>query len=754
MNGKKMWLSMLGVLLGALAQAAAPGRELPVLNWEQRSDWINVKTGVTPRAVGDGRADDTAAIQAALKAACESGDRRTVYLPAGTYRITATLSNTRDDVAGLTVLGHGRDTVVKWDGPENGVMFHSNGIHRCRYAGIVWDGAGKAAVAFDHRSQGRYETRIRHANEAFRNVRETGLRVGFQQKMASAEIWIENSLFENCPKAGMEFLAWNDYDNTVSGCGFYNCGTAVNVERGNVYVRDSHFENSAKADFFFCTHSHSIRRCTSLNSYMFVDAPTSSATQEVVIEDCQIDGWKNPRGAIITRMRSTNLIMDTVFRNAPGNGPAIRLDNPRDLNQQLTISNLRFPAGVTPIHRGLNATITEIPAGKLGGALADARQTFVQNVWRIPGKVFDAKVFGAKGDGRADDTAAIEKTIAAARTHGRGAIAYFPMGRYNLNRSIQLGGADYYVGGAGFVTIFNWTGASNRDAVFRIRETDRVVLERLSITCPPDMAKIIHQGTGKPSWIGYDEVYVGRRFIQRSDTPEKVGPLPRGLECIDLGPKDTIFAPHFDGAMKFVRSTTCDNLFNTTYDGLLEVSGAQAKGDRFIAILSRANAGNFYDVAVRDSQNLVISDSYTESTHRLLDLAGKPGDEPGTVFIQWAKAGTYHRDSIRLDNYRGTMFFGSGQFCYTSPEVLQRGANPVHVIFMNNMFWDADPVFKLGKSAELILVENQAGGKLRHAVPNRYTPESLKAAAAALDFSRRIGRRDLRFNYPNVPIPR
>lgn len=44
---------------------AAPS-QIPALRWEERSDWINLKTDVTPAAIGDGRADDTAAIRKAL----------------------------------------------------------------------------------------------------------------------------------------------------------------------------------------------------------------------------------------------------------------------------------------------------------------------------------------------------------------------------------------------------------------------------------------------------------------------------------------------------------------------------------------------------------------------------------------------------------------------------------------------------------------------------------------------------------------
>jgi len=67
--------------------------QLPDLNWEPRWDWINVKTDITPRAVGDGVADDTEAIQAACNMVRNLDDPRfsTVYLPPGIYRITRTI---------------------------------------------------------------------------------------------------------------------------------------------------------------------------------------------------------------------------------------------------------------------------------------------------------------------------------------------------------------------------------------------------------------------------------------------------------------------------------------------------------------------------------------------------------------------------------------------------------------------------------------------------------------------------------------
>jgi len=70
-------------LLGAGPRTPVP--ELPILNWEPRSDWISVKAH---GATGDGKTDDTAAIQKVLDK-FKPGD--SVYFPPATYRVTRAL---------------------------------------------------------------------------------------------------------------------------------------------------------------------------------------------------------------------------------------------------------------------------------------------------------------------------------------------------------------------------------------------------------------------------------------------------------------------------------------------------------------------------------------------------------------------------------------------------------------------------------------------------------------------------------------
>ena len=73
------------------------------------SFWIDVKT--VCGAVGDGMADDTAAIQQGLDLIRpEDSKRKILYFPAGTYRITGTIQAVREkhrESQGIGLQGEG-----------------------------------------------------------------------------------------------------------------------------------------------------------------------------------------------------------------------------------------------------------------------------------------------------------------------------------------------------------------------------------------------------------------------------------------------------------------------------------------------------------------------------------------------------------------------------------------------------------------------------------------------------------------------
>ena len=110
--------------------------------------WANVKTMYGAR--GDGTTDDTAALQNALNDVGSAGKSDVLYLPAGTYRITATLSHKAKKY--VTVVGeHPERTKIVWAGPAGGTMYWANGVTYSRWGRITWDGAGVAGIGVAHK---------------------------------------------------------------------------------------------------------------------------------------------------------------------------------------------------------------------------------------------------------------------------------------------------------------------------------------------------------------------------------------------------------------------------------------------------------------------------------------------------------------------------------------------------------------------------------------------------------------------------
>jgi hypothetical protein len=210
-----------GLALLALAHAVQAGLVsstnevdvLPTLAWPSPpKDWLNVQTsgacggvshmsgGGLAAARGDGLADDTAAIQRCFDLVNNKTEQVTVYLPAGTYKITETLRLFRG--LGITIVGAGEGTRLLWAGEKHGRLLITDGLSRSRFLGLVFDGADLADVGFEHDSHapGLFETRIRHQNSKFINFLSAGIRIGLNRtdhKLETSEVLYENLVFAN-----------------------------------------------------------------------------------------------------------------------------------------------------------------------------------------------------------------------------------------------------------------------------------------------------------------------------------------------------------------------------------------------------------------------------------------------------------------------------------------------------------------------------------------------------------------------------
>ena len=172
-------------------------------------------------AVGDGKADDTAALQKALDSVGSPElKRNAIWVPAGTYRITKTL--VRTGVSGIFLIGeHPDTTVIRWDGPAYGgesrvpawrskewdawdgrhpaEMFWFNG-RNSRFERLTFDGGGKAASGFAYKWHDKdakpqtWSHRISLADMVFKDM-AIGLDGGGKQCWLDSEVLVERCRF-------------------------------------------------------------------------------------------------------------------------------------------------------------------------------------------------------------------------------------------------------------------------------------------------------------------------------------------------------------------------------------------------------------------------------------------------------------------------------------------------------------------------------------------------------------------------------
>jgi len=745
---------VLGAVLGVCVMpcpvraAVRQAARIPSLAWTPRSDWVDVKRfGV----VGDGKADDTAGLQKAFDGVRNGS---TIYLPPGTYRVTKTL-RMRGPAIGVTVIGHGRDTTLVWDGAKGGSLFTDDGVAASRFVGMEFDGKDVAGVGFLHESHRRFETEVRHHHLAFRNFTDAGVLAAPKDKYALAETEFNNCLFENC-RRGVAFVSFNDYNYTFDGCEFSRCDIAIECVHGNFYARNCHFESSRDVDIHSAPeHASSVRRCTSEGSLAFIRHV--NAVAPLTIQDCHVARWTGGQGAV-TLGGAPVVLFDCVFTAGPPGQSPVRITR---AGQRLVVSNNRVEGEAGMIRSPHKGRVYVVPPGKRRGVVRSASRRFLTDTARVAGRVFDAnRDFGAKGDGRTDDTVALQKAIDAARGHGRGAIAYLPTGDYAISRTLRITGGNYSVGGSGFMSRLVWKGPAG-GTMLAVHDPQDVTLEHVAVG-NHDAGKmdnaidILQTGGAGPSRMTYDGVFVYGMY-QRA-------PLRKGLHFRGLGDKAVVVTPHVQGNLRFIDSARATFLLNCSYEGSIVVEGSDRRRGGMLGFQTRLSTIATHGLYLRDNHSIVMSDFYVEQADDGFVLAGSPGDPPGRVTIQGAKVDFTHGDKQRdgtvldIGGYRGEVFFGPNQFYASLPRVpvVHRGKGGVDLFLWGNCFYKTHLEVSKEQGMTLHMVANEgvavdaADNVLTHEnrAKDTMTAKDLGRLAPALDDLRRLGALDIQLNHP------
>lgn len=760
------WTSGGGAAVAAEpASARIQDNPVPELAWIKRSDWTDVKAGLPDnpaglKAVGDGQADDTAALQAALTK-LKSG--ATLYLPAGTYRITQTLVASSERILGISIIGHGRSTVLVWDGPAGGSMYVQNtGCALSRYVGLTWDGRGRAAVGMDVSSTSQFETEQRFQHDAFLNFTDAGIRMGVKKKVATAETVYDNCYFANCAR-GIALLHFNYLDHTIMGCEFRNCGVGIYGGKGsNFYARECRFVGSTETDIaFYGEGGSSVRRCTSQGSQQFV--VFGSLVAPLAIQDCRVDGWKSKAGAVVMGpvFEAPVLLFDTVFSRPPSADAPVVCTNAA---QRLLLSNNRAEGCTSVVAANGQGVLCEIPPGKLGGALTSPEQAFLRSKVILADMVFDVKRdFGAKGDGTVDDTAALQKAIDAARAHGKGALAYLPQGQYAVSATLRLTGADYTVAGSGFGTAIIWKGPAG-GTTLEVTAPERLTLENISIgrhdyAQGKNEADIVQSGADKPSSMRYDRIWVYGMYT--------MAPLTRGFRGVNLGKNDRVYFKEFNGNLRLTDSADATIYLGTTYEGTVVVDGKKTNRSGFLGGGVRLGTCCNPSLWVKDNHSFVFSDFYVESGQQFVRLEGDAALPAGRVVLQGAKFEIDPKStqsSVEVNNYRGDLMAGTYLYYPGNPlhRFTQTGDAPFALTLWGACFYACKPeltlsakgtVCALGNHQVTLGLNDRNTSEKIDRVPgiaDSAGPEAAAKVGLALDDLRRLGQVEMEFAFGSM----
>ncbi len=751
------------------------GVKMPSLAWTERSDWINVKTDVSPAAVGDGIADDTAAIQAALNS---PGNGQTIYFPPGTYKITNTCTLTNihtpegsDIHYGITLIGHGRDTVLRWGGASgtNNSMLTIIGKPYARYVGLTLDGQGVVANGITHENTGtnaKFETNVRYQHMAFYNFTGQGMQA--TATTATAEISFENCLFDHCG-TGVRCPVSNDYNWTIAGCDFIGCGTGINVVSGNAYVRDCYFNGNSSYDIYMSSshHGNSVRRCKSFGSAQFIY--NYSGESQLSVQDCYVAHWTGTNGAITHGADLPLLLANNSFVDPPDTAAPVRITS-GTMSRAIICNNAAVQSGtlITQPAGGLTYTV---PAGsyppKVSGTNGANITSFINSSVTVPSAVYDVTNYSTVvGSGTSDDTVAIQNCINDARTAGNGAIAYLPAytpssgtntATYKITSTLSITGSNYRVGGSGFFSRLKWSGTTGGTMV-SITDPNNVTLENImighkDIGAMNNSIDVEQTSTGTTSRMNYDGLYVYGKY--------QVDPENKGLRLNGLGTNCTVVMKWVQGNLRLYNSANATVIGNITYEGGLTVDHTSSTRDGFLGIMTRSTTvlPNNYKLTVRNNNSIVMSDWYNEQGYNGALLLGADGDPAGRVTLVCPKIDFSNNTAgqvLTINNYQGQVFLASSQFyLYPAPPatqtMTQTGSRPVNIVMMGCFFMHC----QLADSGTTYnFVGNITSVPPKSPIPaDSYTTQTLTDMALAVDDLQHLGTLDLSLNYPFIPLP-
>jgi hypothetical protein len=488
----------------AAANLIVPDSQVSFVGWAPEEfvgpfpSWADVKRDYG--AVGDGIADDTAALQQALDDLGNStqplypiltNHPYVLYLPAGTYRITQGL----EFKYRIAVSVAGEDpttTFIVWDGAAGGVMLHCNGVSEDRVTRLTFDGAGVALSAIDHKWDGSNQPSATSGSEYSDLIikdAQFGIRAGVDYN--DGEVAVLRCQFLRCSQIAVSMESYNAVDWWVWNSSFDTCrvGVANTVKAGICNVYQSLFRNSTEADLEIggWLEFISFRNNQSIGSKAFLTSDVNNGSIQATVQGNTII---DPQDSLAINLNRPGplLLLDNIFQSRAGlqAGPVVYLgDNLVSIGNTFTVSS--------PLScQGRVQSIDDQTVDRLSLTLSPlAMPGFLPNLHR---PILEVPA-GA-------DAAGIQAVIdAAVPLTGQRPIVHLPPGVFPIDRTLVIpAGCDLQLVGDGIraATCLQWVG-EGPGPVLRLDGPSRATLRELTVNGANLASGIVVENCDQPA---------------------------------------------------------------------------------------------------------------------------------------------------------------------------------------------------------------------------------------------------------------
>jgi hypothetical protein len=268
-------------------------------------------------AVGDEKTDDTSAIQAAINAADTNGGG-TVYLPAGSYRITGIMlgiNNTGDATSFVSLVGESEITTkLRYYGSSSGVAlsFNKNKYSHLRDLRIT-NCTGSRGSTEGIRTAGSSHGTASNGH-VFESLIIEGFHYGWHTSSSdekshstSSEITAINLQLEKCD-SGFRNNDFNGLNFNFINLSISECAIGVDAVTAGVYVHGGAAAGNG-IDFFFAnggTRSVSDFRSETCRTFLEFNPGSNNAPMSVT--NCQVTA---PKGEYAIKMKYGKLLIES-----------------------------------------------------------------------------------------------------------------------------------------------------------------------------------------------------------------------------------------------------------------------------------------------------------------------------------------------------------------------------------------------------------------------------------------------------------